>query len=317
MQLTSQLDNLNPLRNQPGKIPLPVLLRNSIFDVLFYDTPALGFCEKLELIARFSDYDEGGMLLVRPRDAASPIEYYDLSHDLLRENPDLDAVVIPGVGSSPLGAAALARQVADAINRPVVGIIAGYGAADMMSEALGGWFDFGLRNRAQALVAAWRRQFSPLRSESGDLLSRYKLKSTTFLVDEPESNTLINILLQQGHKLRLLVGHSKGSLNIQNACNAVVRETELDPAGYAQLRVVTFGCGVTLPAAFSNLHQYVGTWDLLGRLNTPLALTFDSTLGWIEHRAHNLVSSNPLHMPVEALLAEALRLNRPAAETRG
>lgn len=315
MQLTSQFENLNPLRTQPGKIPPPFLLRNSIFDALFYDTPALNVRENLELIGKLFDYDEGGMLLVQPRDAASPIEYYDLSHDLLQDNPDLDAVAIPGVGSSPLGAAALARQVADTINRPVVGIIAGYGAADLMSEALGGWLNFGLRNRAQAIVAAWRRQFSPTRPESGDLRSKYKLKSTAFLVDEPESNTLINIMLRQGHKLRLLVGHSKGSLNIQNACNAVVRETNFDPADYAQLEVVTFGCGITLPTVFSNLHQYVGTWDILGRFNTPFVLRHDPTLDWIRCKAHNLVSLNPFHMPVEALLVDALRINRSAVET--
>ncbi len=311
MLLTSQFDNLNPLRTRPGKIPLPVLFRNSILDALFYDTPALSAAERLQIVNKPFDYDEGGMLLVPPKDEASPIEYFDLSHDLLQKHPDLDAVAIPGVGSSPLGAAAFARQVADTIKRPVVGIIAGYGVADVMSEALGGWFVFGLRNRAQAAVAELRRKLSPKRPEKAELLSRYKLKSTALLVDEPESNTLINILLRQRRKLRILAGHSKGALNIQNACNAVVREPGFDPDDYAELRIVTFGCGVALPPAFSNLCQYVGTLDPLGCLNTPLTMWRNPTLDWIGFRAHNLVSLNPLHMPVAALLADALRLNRP------
>jgi len=50
-----------------------------------------------------------------------------------------DAVgLTEGVGSSPLGTAALARAVADALDTDVAGIITGYGLSDVMAEALCG-----------------------------------------------------------------------------------------------------------------------------------------------------------------------------------
>jgi hypothetical protein len=89
-----------------------------------------------------------------------------------------------------------------------------------------------------------------------------------------------------------------------------VRQTALPPKDYENLIVVTLGCGVHVPAEFKNVHQYLGTWDLLGRFNTPWIIDRhpeDAHLESIEGKAHNLSLLNPMHMPVEDLLRQALQ----------
>ena len=68
------------------------------------------------------------------------------------------------------------------------------------------------------------------------------------------------------------------------------------------------GCGITLPPRFRHLDQFVGTYDVLGRLNTPVPVTDDADFHWVEGTAHNLNEQKPFHTPVENLLTrEAAR----------
>ena len=310
MQLIREFENFNPFRTRPGKLPLSYLLRNMVFDTVFYDVGGLSAQEHADLIGRVVDFDEGGMLVVWPQQAERKIEYFALSADLVAAHPDLDAVAIAGVGSSPLGTAALARQVADAHGAKVVGVISGYGAADVISEALGGWIDFGRRNHTRAAIEQVRALgVAGGNGASADALkAEYRIPSDYLLVDEPESNTLVNLMLRHGDKLRLLVGHSKGALNIQNAAHGFELDPRAAEVSIDQLRVVTFGCGITLPARFRHLDQFVGTYDVLGRLNTPVPVTDDADFHWVEGTAHNLNEQNPFHTPVDDLLArEAAR----------
>ena len=55
-------------------------------------------------------------------------------------------VTLTGVGSSALGSAAFAWDVAEALAQPVIAIVPGYGVADAALQAMGGWFGFGLHD---------------------------------------------------------------------------------------------------------------------------------------------------------------------------
>ena len=60
---------------------------------------------------------------------------------------------------------------------------------------------------------------------------------------------------------RLLVGHSKGALQINNAIQSL-------PVARTQgLRVVTLGCPIGENVAGVDYHQYLGLFDALGQLN--------------------------------------------------
>lgn len=298
----------NPFSTDTGRMPPWVAARNMLIDPVFYDVLALDAGDRAEVLraSAAGEYHEGGMLLVWPAADRRTIEYFDLSRTLCETYPDLDSVAVPGVGSSPLGAAAFARQVADAVGRPTVGIIAGNGVADVLSEALGGWFDFGLRNRVQSALRQWEGALTPEIEDRGEALKHdWGLLSASGAEDEPDVNTLLNIMLRQGSKLALLAAHSKGAMVVQRACNQLEREQAGDGPSRAHLHVVTFGCGVTLPPSFTNVSQYVGTFDALGRLNTPLSLARGEAIEWLEHKGHNLVRLNPFHVPVEDVLADS------------
>ncbi len=318
MQWLHGNENISPLRRKPGKVPLPVLVRNSVYDAMFYDTQVLTPEDWSLLMSDESVREEGGMLLVYPSKDGRNIEPFSRSFKLverLQNNGQEIAIALPGVGSSVIGTASLARQVADVTGQPVVGIIAGYGAADMVSEALGGWFVFGLRNRVQSSIAAWRRtlglEFTEEQKQA--LRDEYKIKSTRFLVDEPESNTLLNILLRSADNVKLLVGHSKGAMSIQNSLSAFLEKTNFKFEDYQDMAIVTFGCGVSLSDRFKNLHQFVGTWDVLGRTNTPITELTDPSFHWVRCKGHNLcISSNPIHMPFSEMLRDVIAVKVPS-----
>ena len=60
---------------------------------------------------------------------------------------------------------------------------------------------------------------------------------------------------------RLLVGHSKGALQINNAIQSLPAERTRG------LRVVTLGCPIGENVAGVDYHQYLGLFDALGQLN--------------------------------------------------
>lgn len=303
------LNNFNPARTESGNVPAAIALRNMAFDPLFYDVNTLSTEERSEIVAACARgaYDEGGMLLMQPGEGC---KYYSTSRELCEQNISLDAVAVPGVGSSPLGTAAFARQVANAVKRPVVGIIAGYGVCDVVAEGMGGWFDFGMRNRALSALSFWQ-QCMGIRSAEQAVESRKALDvlSTKGGPEEEDVNTVLNIMLRKNDKLRLLVGHSKGALVLQRACDLFLEEEEqkLSKDKWKKLGpkvlLATFGCGVSLPKRFPNAKQFVGTWDLLGFMNTPMTLcASDKQFEWVWHKFHDLVKANPFHMPIEEKL---------------
>ena len=302
-------NNFDFFRKEADAFPVAIALRNMLFDPMFYDVAELSAAEFAQITDDCASgrCEEGGMLLMQPGEGC---EYHSTSKALCEAHPDLDAIAVAGVGSSPLGTAALARQVANTIGRPVAGVISSYGLCDVVAEGLGGWFDFGMRNRVLSAMDYWRR-FSGLTpaGEVAQARKAWEVMSTVGSVDEEDVNTVVNLMLRQNGKLRLMVGHSKGAMVLQRACDYFIEEEprQLPPGQRKmlgpQLRVATFGCGVTLPERFSNATQFVGTWDVLGLLNTPWSLgASNPQLNWVPDRLHDLVKVNPFHMPIEEKL---------------
>ena len=75
-----------------------------------------------------------------------------VSNFMRAEGRSIKAIVLAGVGSSVLGTAALARNVADYTGWDVAGIVTGYGMSDVVLEGLGGWFYYGGIDRLQFTV---------------------------------------------------------------------------------------------------------------------------------------------------------------------
>jgi hypothetical protein len=119
---------------------------------------------------------EGSILVV---DASRPpyVERFDKMTDFVdyangpRGNA-LRTVSITGVGSSALGSAAFAWNASTALGEAVAAIVPGYGLADVVPQALGGWFGFGLHDWVQSATQCFLAFAAPSLAQMGRRLAR-------------------------------------------------------------------------------------------------------------------------------------------------
>jgi hypothetical protein len=279
-----------------GKLsPTPLQKRNTLADWAFYDVRNLSDLEFDFLSSR--PFKEGTILVVHPNlnHEGIEIQTHDDHQQLLNAPGDmLEHFVIAGVGSSDVGAAALARTLANHLESPVGAIVAGYGVADLLQEALGGWFFFGAANRFEA----WSDHFNwfgkPDSSSSPVDFSKASRSKVT-----NDTDTLVKLLSDKNRKIQTLLGHSKGCLSMAFALNHYEEAngaTSLQ--GHKNIRVITLGAVVEFPEAMENVAQYLGEWDSFGGINSVLTNPFIS----IPHAWHHLNTEYPFHMDVPAIL---------------
>jgi hypothetical protein len=306
----------------------PLKVRNQAIDSYFYDVDALNPAERA-LLSPLVDL-KGAVLVVPPRAKGGGIRHYKSALGfLIEEGRRIEVVAVAGVGSSVLGTAALARNVADHYGRDVAGIVTGYGLTDVVLEGLGGWFYYGAIDRLRYRVEQGvDRIFTPPapaappaapgtavggRGLVPDL--GYPLGSFDALGNS-DVRALHDILLAGPPRLRLLVGHSKGNLLISFVLNHMRDELggvadELRGARHPlfnRLGVVTLGAVVGLPTTAFGLraHQFLGQFDLLGQLNSDRDIPRVGTIA-IEHEVipgvgHHLNPRIPFSMSVDAVL---------------
>ena len=143
--------------------------RNAILDGIFYDVGKVTHEEALKTAPWLAR--EGTILVVPPTGEGSLVLCGTVDDFFAAGGPGIRILVVAGVGSSALGAAAFARNVADAFGTTVAAVVSGYGLADLLTEALGGWFWFGTLNRL-------RHQFEGL-DEISRALNRWGTISST------------------------------------------------------------------------------------------------------------------------------------------
>jgi hypothetical protein len=210
---------------------------------------------------------------------------------------------ITGVGSSALGTAAFAWNVSLALNEPVAAIVPGYGLADIVPQALGGWFGFGVENFLRRAGQQWLEWMAPPLAHADRRLVRSAPRSTPglqanaplgFRTGCPGSDILHAILLEAPEIVRLY-GHSKGALCIENALHALHTLRSL-PAGCAEhIEVTTFGCAIAKETGAS-YERILGKIDSLGQLNS----WGNTPQHWIEC-SHTTSTMLPLPMRVVQL----------------
>lgn len=206
--------------------------------------------------------------------------------------PELRTVTITGVGSSALGSAAFAWNVAAALGAPVAAIVPGYGLADLLPQGLGGWC-FGLQDWLRHGFQAALTATMPEAARIGRHLSEEaRGGGEAFETGSPESDVL-HALLRRTERIQRLYGHSKGALCIENALRS------LEPGRTKALHATTYGC-VIREDTQATYHQVLGTIDALGQLNS----WFNQPDQWIDSW-HTTNTMLPRPMPVTALVAQA------------
>jgi hypothetical protein len=211
-------------------------------------------------------------------------------------------VSVTGVGSSALGSAAFAWNVSEALGEPVAAIVPGYGLADIIPQALSGFFGYGLADYLRELGEQALAVMAPQMAVIGRRLSRsipertspIDSEDSTFRSGSPESD-ILHAILEHTPQITRLYGHSKGSLCIGNAIAG------LHPDRAKALEVTTFSAVIQeeSPARFD---QILGRIDPLGQLNSWGNLPER----WIE-AWHSTNTMLPLTVPVSQLTAEGLQ----------
>jgi hypothetical protein len=159
----------------------------------------------------------------------------------------------------------------------VAGVVSGFGVADMVAEAMGGWFVLGAANAVRDAVARTLdacQVEDHVRDQSSHehikaCVQALGLDKNEFIYGSPDSTVLLYLLCTLSERIRTVVGHSKGNYSIDNAlrgwvtaCRRTGKPLKTD------LCIVTLGAVIRLPAEFSNVHQFIGSADYFGMLNS-------------------------------------------------
>ena len=275
--------------------------RNAALDGAFYDVQVISDAETTRLAPWLAH--EGAVVVTPPPGAGDLRVYEDL--DAYVASDDWGAVrtlAVAGVGSSALGAAALARNIAEARGEAVAAVVSGYGFADLPTEALGGWLLFGglnsLRHAFEGLDAVSRlfaTNLAAMELTDGVGLARVS-KDTT---------TLAAILARSDAGVDLLVGHSKGNLVISEALYGLKdREAARFKALTHACRVVTLCAKIDMPNGF-RVIDVVGEYDLFGAMNSRPDIWSDVV---VPHAWHSTNREFPFHLGLDvvAAMGEAL-----------
>lgn len=267
-----------------------------VFDMFFYDTSNL--TDRDWMLLGPNVIKEGAVLVVRPSKDNAEIEVFDYAGEMLdkyKDDDSIDTVTVTGVGSSDIGAASFARSVADVLGRPVAAIVSGYGVRDVMFEGMGGYFVFGLKNRMlqrmEDMFDDWASVFG-----SAAFAPLYKAISHMAYIDTGADCHALHELVERNQgRIKNLIGHSKGNLMIANCLSCLEGEGKITNS---DIHIITLGCGVELPNAYRNVDQFIGTLDMLGRINTAET----EHVHWERHCGHGLARWDPMHMPLGVII---------------
>jgi hypothetical protein len=282
----------------------PVLKqRNALFDSAFYDVNKLTEKEKNQL-SPLADR-EGAVIYVPPGESGLEISHFANMNEFLAQHfQNVQAVVVAGVGSSVIGTAALARNVANVYGIPVAGVVSGYGAADLISEAFGGWFFYGatdaIKQKMRESMNAWWDIFRLPENANTKLQTQANSK---YLGKDIEA--LFSLLDKSPPNLSLLVGHSKGDLLLDYALERfALQQNGKSHKYFDALNIATFGAVSDMPREFNKVFQFLGAIDWFGGSNSR----FDIPHIMVPNAWHHLNTDLPYHLSVEQVLRENIAL---------
>lgn len=236
---------------------------NAFIDYCFYNVNALDSEElrQLAILGLRNREQPGTVIIVLPttfrrEQPRIHIAFGKSWKDKLTD--EINTVVIAGVGSSILGTAALAKDVADRLNSPVIGVVSGTGLLSAPMDGFSGWFKYGPLNQ---MVDYWEN-FSKVFGSTPAVTDLVVTISGDASDNDPAQAVLQELITRTSTKRA--IGHSKGSLEIANAViaddNSLRNRTE-------KLKIGTLGSVVALPDCVESC-QVLGSLDEIGLLNS-------------------------------------------------
>jgi hypothetical protein len=238
---------------------------NALLDRVFYPVDALHRDEvqALAWVGKLHDEPAGALVEVWPGSRPGRAIRVLMCRDgHTRIDTQVTTVVLAGVGSSILGTAALARDVANQLDEPVVGIVTGAGLESVLVDAWTGWYWYGVVNRLDNVLLAVGDAAGWLGPINESVLT------LEYQVEGPGNpDATLTELLADGARICRLIGHSKGALRIEPVLIAMEETLRLRQGKQQTLRVGTLGAVIHLPP-WVDACQIRGDLDWLGALNS-------------------------------------------------
>ena len=268
--------------------------RNGALDRIFYHVEP-------QDEARVTQMDhQSGSIIVVPPEREDRLLYFADAVEFLDDASVCENVIgisLAGVGSSPIGAVALARDVATVKQGPVAAIVSGYGVDDVVYEGLGGWLFLRETNRLEFAIEQVTNALSKVATLP-------QVKTTIEVMDSIGSGPdLVNLksIIRSHHvkRLRWLVGHSKGNLLISSAISELAMEGTDLSSTLAQIRIVLLSALSALPQDVGLQYQIIGDMDVLGWVNSRLNIGHKLVHGAMHHLNREL----PFHLNAQQELA--------------
>lgn len=271
--------------------------RNTTLDSLFYDVKSVTPDEAFYISGCLAA--EGAILIVPPT-GGPPLKLCDTLDDFIMSGgPAIDTLAVAGVGSSALGSAAFARNIADAIDKPVAVVISGYGLADVMTEAMGGYFLFGYLNSVRHSFEMLDELFGRPQFGAAPKLSAEKLSESSL-----DTQTLKALLLDKRLNFNLILGHSKGNLVISEALYSLKdSHKERLEAVARNCKIITLSARIAMPPVFKDVVDVMGEWDWFGEINSRASIPADEV---VPQAWHHTNTELPNHLPVTEVLRRVL-----------
>ena len=275
--------------------------RNAVLDAIFYDIGVVTPSEAASVAPWLAR--EGALLVVPPSGDGALRICPNIEDFAANGGIHTRILAVAGVGSSALGTAAFARNVADAFGEPVAALVSGYGLADMLTEAAGGWFWFGTLNRIRHMLEGFDELARGNAWEFRNMESAVdaSIEAVNPARSSLDTRTLCRVLTDPRFRFGLLVGHSKGNLVISEALYAL-REEERD-GELGDLAIVTISAAIAMPPRYRRIIDVMGEVDWFGAMNSNVAIN-------VEYRPrnawHHTNTELKWHLPVREVMS-ALR----------
>ncbi|UJW74314.1 cell envelope biogenesis protein OmpA [Rhizobium sp. SL42] len=284
----------------------PWRMRNTGLDALFYDVKSLSAEETFYISDALAS--EGLIMIVPPADQGMLTICDSVEEYRLRGGRNVHALAVAGIGGSAIGAAAFARNVANAIDAPVAAVVSGYGLGDIVNEAIGGAFFFGWLGHVRSNLEV-----------IDDLVGRPKLGAYGKRDADTESvrstgldtDTVATLLADPEFSFSLLAGHSRGNRVLADALQSM---TETAPARLETLankaRIVTFGGRIKMPEIFTDVVDVVGELDWFGEINSRPKIKTDIRVPLCGHSTNTDIAGA---LQVTKVLKDILGAASPSA----
>lgn len=270
--------------------------RNVLLDVLFYDVRRIERDEAVGLSPWQAG--EGSILIVPPSGAgrltlcASPDDF--VAHG----GAAISTLTVAGVGSSALGTAAFARNVADAIGEPVAAVVSGWGLADLASEASGGFLWFAGLTAMHDLWEHLDRSLDWVRAAG---LAALAGDTEPVHVDH-DTDVVLALVEDERLAFERIVAHSKGNVVVGDALHALQRRDRARSDRLAETtRIVSISARGRMPRACRRVTEIVGRWDLIGDFATRRDAPADVVVPDAWHHTNTDLYG---HLPVTRVLKD-------------